>query len=59
MLCRDCLHYLDSVKSNAPRWGLDDYGYCKAAPSLELRARIFHEKTKCWIDPQRFQERKS
>ncbi len=58
MHCRDCANYLDSVTSNKPRWGLDDYGYCRAAPSIELRARIFHEATKCWLVPVAYKERR-
>ena len=54
MRCIDCHHYADPIKSHAPRWGLDDYGYCNAAPTLETRARLFHENTECWIEPKRY-----
>lgn len=54
MPCSDCSHYLDSITSNAPRWGLTDYGYCKAAPDTVLRARLFHEDSECWLRPPQF-----
>ena len=58
MTCRDCHHYLDSAEANKPRAGLDGYGYCKAAPSIELRARFFHESSACWLTPVLFKERR-
>lgn len=57
MLCADCVHFLPSMKANAPRPGLVGYGYCQAAPDAVLRARFFHEsQAGCWIKPPRFQE---
>ncbi|MFN4325216.1 MAG: hypothetical protein ACK4FP_04950 [Azonexus sp.] len=58
MTCRDCLHYLSSDEANKPRSGLAGYGYCKAAPSIELRARFFHETSACWLSPIQFKERR-
>ncbi len=54
MVCRECTHYLDSETANAPRWGLPNYGYCKAAPDLIARARLFRGTSNCWLRPQRF-----
>lgn len=56
MTCRDCQHYLSSEEANKPRSGLVGYGYCKAAPSVELRARFFHETQSCWLSPVQFKE---
>lgn len=58
MACRDCTHFLDSFTANAPRWGLTDYGYCKAAPDTELRARLFHGTSECWLKPVKFVQEK-
>lgn len=49
MACRSCTHY---DPSTLPR-----YGFCKAAPTLEERARFFHGVGACWLSPVRFQER--
>lgn len=50
MTCLNCTHYQSSEDAHKPRAGLDGYGYCKAAPSIELRARIFTDRTpKCWL----------
>lgn len=55
MTCQACLHYLPSVAATNPRSGLVGYGYCKAAPSLELRARFFPASTaRCWLAVDRF-----
>lgn len=55
MTCQACRHYLPSEEANKPRSGLVGYGYCKAAPSLELRARLFPESTaRCWLADDRF-----
>lgn len=57
MLCRDCVHFLPSMKAYAPRPGLLGYGYCKAAPTVLLRARFFHEsQPTCWIKPPAFEK---
>lgn len=56
MPCRDCQNYLPSDKASAPRPGLLGYGYCKAAPSVHLRARFFHESAHpCWLALSRFE----
>jgi hypothetical protein len=57
MPCHDCRHFIPSAVANKPRWGLDGYGYCKAAPSIELRARFFADSGVCWLVPNRYQER--
>lgn len=55
MTCRDCTHFLPSEKANAPRPGLLGYGYCKAAPTVEQRARFFHDsQAKCWLTVSAF-----
>lgn len=55
MTCQACLYYLSSEEANKPRSGLVGYGYCKAAPSLELRARLFPDATAvCWLDTKQF-----
>lgn len=55
MTCQACLHYLPSVHDSNRAAGLVGYGYCKAAPSLELRARFFPESTaRCWLADDRF-----
>jgi|GEM_PF-2345506 hypothetical protein len=55
MTCQACRHYLSSEEANKPRSGLLGYGYCKAAPSLELRARLFPDTTAvCWLDKKQF-----
>jgi hypothetical protein len=60
MPCRDCQHYLSSEEANKPRAGLAGYGYCKAAPGLELRARFFDEMTdRCWLPANQFKERRA
>jgi hypothetical protein len=58
MACRNCRHYLDSVTANAPRWGLANFGYCKAAPCAVTRARLFHGDGGCWLNPPKFVEEK-
>mgnify|MGYP000942101579 CR=1 FL=1 len=59
MPCRQCQHYHDSTDANKPRWGLVGYGYCKAAPSPELRARFFPDTTApCWLDANQYKERR-
>ena len=58
MHCRDCVHYLSSIEANKPRMGLAGYGYCQAAPSVELRARFFRDDSACWLTPPAFQERR-
>ena len=49
MACRSCTHY---DPSTLPR-----YGFCKVAPTLEERARLFPGASACWLSPVRFQER--
>jgi len=56
MTCRDCLHYLSSEEANKPRAGLLGYGYCKAAPTVELRSRFFPETSVCWLSPIQFKD---
>ena len=58
MTCRDCQHYLPSAEAYKPRPGLEGYGFCKAAPTLERQARFFHESSACWLTPPRYQEKK-
>lgn len=58
MPCRDCFHFLSSAQA-AQRAVLDGYGYCQAAPSVELRARFFPDSGNCWLATNRYQERKS
>lgn len=56
MTCQACVHYFSSTEANKPRDGLEGYGYCKAAPSIESRSRIFRDTTaKCWLNNDRFQ----
>lgn len=55
MTCLTCAHYQSSEDANKPRAGLAGYGYCKAAPSIELRARIFTDGTpRCWLTDDRY-----
>ncbi len=56
-MCRDCHHYLPSANANQRAW-LDGYGYCKAAPSVEQRARFFNDAGACWLVPVRFEAKK-
>jgi hypothetical protein len=55
MACRDCIHYEKS--GDERRRGLDGYGYCKASPSLEGRARFFSDDGPCWLVPNRYEEK--
>lgn len=57
MPCRDCLHYLPSSEA-IQRAVLDGYGYCKVAPTPELRARFFAADGACWLVPNRYLERR-
>jgi len=58
MTCRACQHFLSSERAKQ-RAVLDGYGYCNAAPTVELRARFFRDTTSpCWLDVDRYQERK-
>lgn len=57
MPCRDCLYYLASAEALRPRAGLEGYGYCTAAPSLTLRARLFHDAQQpCWLTENRYKK---
>ena len=58
MTCRDCHHFLPSEKANQ-RAFLEGFGYCNAAPTIELRARFFRADNDCWLTPPRFQERRA
>lgn len=58
MPCRDCQNHLPSDEALKPRGGLSGYGYCKAAPTLLLRARLFPDHGDCWLVPIRYQERR-
>jgi hypothetical protein len=58
MTCRTCLHFLTSERA-AQRAVLDGYGYCKAAPTIELRARFFRDDRDCWLADPRYEARKS
>lgn len=53
MTCHDCIHFLTSAQANQ-RAALAGFGYCKAAPSIELRARFFRDDTRCWLTPVRY-----
>ena len=57
MNCHACTHYQTTAEALKPRPGLDGYGYCKAAPTIEQRARMFHENSPCWLTPPAFKER--
>jgi hypothetical protein len=57
MPCRDCLHYLPSEVALKPRAGLAGYGYCKAAPCLVTRARLFHDShSPCWLSENSYKD---
>ena len=58
MPCKNCVHFLTSAQA-AQRAVLDGYGYCKAAPTPELRARFFSDGGNCWLEHNRYQEQKS
>ena len=53
MTCQICTHFESSEKA-AQRAVLEGFGYCKAAPTLELRARFFRADSECWLVPMRF-----
>lgn len=49
MTCATCIHFETSAKANQ-RAVLEGFGYCKAAPSPETRARFFRGDTAdCWL----------
>ncbi len=59
MPCRDCQYFSSSIETNRPRPGLVGYGYCSAAPTVELRARFFRDsQSSCWLDGSRYKARR-
>ena len=57
MPCRDCVSFLPSEKAGQ-RAVLEGFGYCNAAPTIELRARFFRDYLDCWLDENRYKERR-
>lgn len=57
MPCRDCQYFLSSEKA-AQRAVLPGFGYCNAAPTVELRARFFRGDRECWLVPVHYKERR-
>jgi hypothetical protein len=59
MPCRDCQHFSSSIETNRQRPGLVGYGYCRAAPTVTLRARFFHDsQSPCWLAESRYVRRR-
>ena len=52
--CGDCRHYLPSEQAVQRAW-LAGYGYCKAAPDIDKRARFFATTKLCWLTPAKFE----
>lgn len=57
MPCRDCVSFLPSEKAGQCAV-LEGFGYCNAAPTIELRARFFRDHLDCWLDENRYKERR-
>lgn len=58
MTCRDCTHYYPSKEALPGGRGLEGYGYCEAANTIEIRARLFEAETpKCWLPVNKYNKR--
>lgn len=55
MPCRDCISFLPSEKASQ-RAFLEGFGYCNAAPTVELRARFFRDHSACWLPESRYRK---